>query len=160
MRSSDSRTPDIDQYGLKMGNDSRWLKRRGGFSFDRDGRFLLYVSFVLLLISGALNLTLLSDRSASVKEADVKSHLASDFAAANQCPSINCSHVCARAQVNEVISSAKEEIFTASKDAHLTSTKGQASKLDDTLLFVGIISGRGYRLAFTSLCPCIPTVRL
>ncbi|CAL8469155.1 g8696 [Coccomyxa elongata] len=87
----------------------------------------------------------IDSRSASIKETEVKSKLPSDSAATNQCPSINCSHVCARAQVNEVISSAKEEIFTASKDAHLSSTNGQASKLDDTLLFVGIISGRGYR---------------
>ena len=155
MRSANTRTPDIDHYGLKMGNDSRWLKRRGGISFDRDGRFLLYVSIVLLLVSGALNLTLLSNRPATVKETVVKSHLPSDSAATNQCPSINCSHVCARAQVDEVISSAKEELFSASKEAHLTTTKAQASKLDDTLLFVGIISGRGYRYGFTSLCPCL-----
>lgn len=141
-----------------MGIDSRWLKRRGGLSFDRDGRLLLYVSFVLLLVSGALNLRLLSDKSASVKESEVKSHLSSDFAATNQCPSINCSQVCARAQVNEVISSAQEEIFTAAKDAHLSSTNGQTSKLDDTLLFVGIISGRGYRFVFNSHCPSNPIV--
>ena len=128
-----------------MGSGWKLLRRKGTFDFDRGRRIIVYVSAVLLLFSGALNLTLLSRQSHSLKEDNLSTKVVVDCSVANLCPAINCSQVCARAQFNDLISSHKEEIFSESKVSQSSFTEGKQTKLDDTILFVGIISGRGYR---------------
>ncbi len=124
------------------------MKRKRTFDFDRDGRIIVYVSVLLLVLSGGLNLTLLNRQSHYVEENDITDQKAVECSA--ECPAINCSHVCARAQYNDLINNHKKEIFSESKVSQSSITEGKESQLDDTLLFVGIISGRGYR------CLCSP----
>lgn len=141
-----------------MANSWKLLKRKGTFDFDRNGRILVYVSAVLLLFSGALNLTLLNRQSHSLEQDNLNTKQAVDCSIADLCPAINCSQVCARAQYNDLISSRKEEIFSESKVSQSSSAQGKETKLDDTLLFVGIISGRGYRCSFAALIDAPLTV--
>ena len=115
------------------------------------------ISFVLLVISGALNVSLLATRlvPALLDQADPGE--AAQLLADAECPNVNCSAVCARAADRDK-TAAREATSRGNRAAAGRAQQGAAQQgaagsdarpeerpQEDILLFIGALSGRGYR---------------
>lgn len=112
-------------------------------------RHVLVACGILLIASVSLNIALLHQQPIPAK---AERGASEEIACAKTCPSTNCSEVCARAHVNAQIRKRRMEAFPEAKDVQVSGTK--AKPLEDTLIFVGIISGRGYRFVLLPIFPC------
>ena len=133
--------------------DSSPLRRtRSGVWVHTVAEATVFISFVLLIISGALNVSLLATRLVPALLDQAEPGGADQLLPGPECPNINCSAVCARAvardklTAREAASRGKGAAGHAQKSAlQQGAAGGDARPLEDILLFIGALSGRGYR---------------
>ena len=116
----------------------------------------VFISFVLLIISGALNVFLLANRLVPAlldqAEAGDLDQLPPDL----ECPNINCSSVCARAAARDKLAARDAASRGRGAAGHAQNSALQQGAAgsdarpkerpqEDILLFIGALSGRGYR---------------
>ena len=133
--------------------------RRRSTPGDRHviGARTLFACVFLLVLSGALNLWLLSEKlSAAHHQTQIiqqQELIVSTTVTEKACPSVNCTSVCNRLKCGK---STLKQITTGSLDAvsgvvgsavaNLKATANQiSSPSESVMLFIGILSGRGYR---------------
>ena len=127
------------------------LKRRnsGGVSQKTVARRTILISFILLCVSGTLNIAFLFSRL--IPSTTDKGQLVDPHAqpvVVPQCPSINCNTVCARHAYQAERAAARQAACDVDGTAAGGSSRQHAQareQLPDILLFVGALSGRGYR---------------
>jgi hypothetical protein len=127
--------------------------RQSGLLQKASGRRTLVIWFVgLLCISATLNIAFLFSRL--IPPAPVQAQLVEIQTAAApecSCPSINCSNVCAR-NAYQAERAVARQAACSGEDAAAEGFQGAAGgsqpgekPLEDILLFIGALSGRGYQ---------------
>jgi hypothetical protein len=98
---------------------------------------------VLCILSAILNVTLLNQHSVYTNSEQKQSAEEPFEPETITCASTNCTEVCIRAHYNDQCKDHIRVGFSNPKESQVSGIK--AENLEDILLFIGIISGRGYR---------------
>ena len=127
------------------------LRRRnsGGLLQKTVARRTILISFLLLCVSGTLNIGFLFSRliPSTTDKAQLVDQLA-ESVVVPECPSVDCNRVCARHAYQAERTAARQDacdVDGAAAGGSSTRHGRTGKQLEDILLFVGALSGRGYR---------------